>query len=396
MNRYLYIIHYLYFCLKVFFCDTISKRFEFYSHQLQIKVKTDTNEGILCGIIDITSPYSYFSQKYLLSLNEKKPKEIRQFQIQENGNEYSVHEFQAFVMINDDIKINSFNYFVFDRNYYNKHKSLSAFAFGFHIDNELHSLTHSLSYNNPYMSSIFSLAFPNNVEEDYGYLFFGETPTKKMGKEAFNYNSTINIKGNKKYWQTELTNIIIPKYFTVYNTNKYFTYFSTLTPYIIVPKIIFEELITQYFGDYLKSNKCKRFGYGVKEYDCPCSVVQKLPSIGFVMEENYYLLSSADLFFPYENICVFNIISNEDEYGVDANHIVLGIRFLWNFVSEFDYEKKSITLFSNKPFGNINEIKGLLKRKLCFVVLLIIQSSLLLSILLNSYVIFNNSKMRMS
>ena len=114
------------------------------------------------------------------------------------------------------------------------------------------------------------------------------------------------------------------------------------------------------------------------------------------MEENYYLLSSADLFFPYENICVFNIISNEDEYGVDANHIVLGIRFLWNFVSEFDYEKKSITFFSNKPFGNINEIKGLLKRKLCFVVLLIIQSSLLLSILLNSYVIFNNSKMRMS
>ena len=73
MNRYLYIIHYLYFCLKVFFCDIISQRFEFYSHQLQIKVKTDTNEGILCGIIDITSPYSYFSQKYLLSLNEKKP-----------------------------------------------------------------------------------------------------------------------------------------------------------------------------------------------------------------------------------------------------------------------------------------------------------------------------------
>ena len=86
----------------------------------------------------------------------------------------------------------------------------------------------------------------------------------------------------------------------------------------------------------------------------------------------------------------------KNEYGVDANHIVLGIRFLWNFVSEFDYEKKSITFFSNKPFGNINEIKGLLKRKSCFVVLLIIQSSLLLSILLNSYVIFNNSKMRMS
>ena len=394
MNRFLYLMNF--FCIKIFSCEVISKRFEFYSHQLQIKVGTDTNEGILSGIIDITSPYSYSSYNLLLSLNEKKPKEIRQFQLQENGTEYSVHEFQELIKINEDIKINSFNYFVFDRNYYNKYKSFSAFAFGFHIYNELHSLTHSLSYDNPYMSSKFSLAFPNNVEEDYGYLFFGDTPKNKMGKEAFTYNSTIKIKGNKKYWQTELTNIIIPKYFSVYNTYKYYSYFSTLTPYILLPKNIFEELIKQYFGKYLKNNKCKRFGYGVKEYDCPCSIVNELPSIGFVIDNNYYLLSSADLFFPYENICVFNIISNEEEYGVDSNHIVFGIRFLWNFVSEFDYEKKSITFFSKKPFENITSINGLLKGKSIFFVLLIIQSFLLIAILINSYLILNISKVRIS
>lgn len=386
MIEYVYTLIIMFSFSNTYFCNIISKRFEFYTHQLQIKVKS--NERELSGIIDISSPYSYSASNLLLPSSEKKPKEIRTFMIQENGIEYSVHEFQELINLNEDIQLNSFNYFVFDRSYYNKYKPLASFAFGFHIYNELHSLTHLLSNGNPIIKSKFSLAFPNNVEEDYGYLFIGDTPKEKMGKEHFNYNSSISIIGNKRYWQAELTNIIIPESSVVYHTKQYFTYFSTLTPYILLPKTIFEELIKIYFGNYLKNNKCKRFGYGVKEYDCSCSIVKELPSIGFVIDNSYFLISSADLFFPYENLCVFNIISNEEEYGVNTNDIVFGIRFLWNFVSEFNYENKSITLFSSKPFININSIKSLLEKGLILSLLKITIFFLIVALIYIVYVKF--------
>lgn len=146
----------------------------------------------------------------------------------------------------------------------------------------------------------------------------------------------------------------------VYNTKKYDTSFSTTTPYIILTKDIYDDVIYKYLGRHIKSFKCKKYGYGTREYDCDCLVLPELSSIGFIIDNNYFNLKAEELFFRYENRCVLNIILNEDIYNIKENQIILGIHFLWNYNSLFDKVDRGITFFSNEAFPDINIINSLI------------------------------------
>ena len=273
------------------------------------------------------------------------------------------------------MKLRIFNYYVFESDFYNKDIPSSVFAFEAHIYNDLHSITGILYSSYDIEREQFGFTFNSRTEEDKGTLFIGGLSKENI----LQYNTSIKAQGNTPKWKIEMNYIVIEN--SIYKTRKYDTSFSTTTPYIILPKEIYYDIIEQYIGKYIKRYQCKRYGYGTREYDRDCSVLKELPSIGFIIDNNYLTLKAEALFFRYENRCVYNIIPNEDIFDVKENQILFGIHFLWNYNSLFCKEEKRITLFSNETFPDINNLYTLMNHSHMSIVYIIIDLITLVGII---------------
>lgn len=372
--------------IKLISTQILSKKFTFSEHLLQLKGITEANNKTFSGVIDITSPFSYTNNNFLSGLYMDKPKEIRSFQMNYLGKNYDVREFQETLNITVNDSIKNFNYYLLERDFHKKHHPNSVFSFGFNIYNELHSITHSLYNNNLIRKTEFGLTFENKNQENDGWIHFGGLPKDILQREC-QYNTTIKIDGKEGLWSFKNSYIILPKEKKVLSTKEYFAYFSTLTPYIVLPSEPFSFIINNYLKKYLQLHKCRKYGYGFREYDCQCSIIKEMSPIGFIIGNNYLLFHPEDLFHKFENFCVFQIILNEGEgINEDNTSIIFGTRFLWKFIPLFSYEDKSVMLFSKKPFESISNVDQLLlqnKYKLIFIfifILLLIDSFILIRI----------------
>ena len=349
--------------IKLVSTQILSKKFIFSQHLLQLEGITETNNKTFSAVIDITSPFSYTHRNFLFDLYTTKPREIRSFQMNYLGKNYDVREFQETLNITDNDSIQNFNYYLLERDFHNKYHPTSVFSFGFNVHNELHSLTHLLYSNNVIRKTEFGLSFDNKEEENDGWIHFGGLPNDILQSEC-QYNSTIKIDGRGGLWSFKNSFIIFPKEKEVLSTKEYFAYFSTLTPYIVLPTEPYNFVINTYLNKYVHLHKCRKYGYGIREYDCECSILKEMSPIGFIVDNNYLLFQPEDLFHKYENLCVFQIILNEGE-GIDEDntYIIFGTRFLWKYIPLFSYEDRSVTLFSRSPFESISIVEQLLIQK---------------------------------
>ena len=197
----------------------------------------------------------------------------------------------------------------------------------------------------------------NNTENKNkdGLVFFGGVP-KNYINNKYRYNCKVTEKYN--FWSCELPYIYIGeinKYNNsenLYFTNNNYAYFNAAERRILAPKDFMSFLKINYFLDDLNNQNCKYYMYGHNHlFECKCEIKDKFPNISFIIGSYKYTFTSSELFMNYGGgFCQFVIQENH----LRENNFLIGTPFLHKFISNFDYETKYISFYSEKQLEQID------------------------------------------
>lgn len=109
------------------------------------------------------------------------------------------------------------------------------------------------------------------------------------------------------------------------------------------------------FKDYFSNDGCKYTGKNKLEIVCDCDDVIMLHPISFCIGGTEFVLEAKKLFTEYDCNCVLNMEVNTKE-----DQWIIGNAFLFNYLSSFDMDDKTITLYSYNEIlqGKINSINS--------------------------------------
>ena len=239
---------------------------------------------------------------------------------------------------------------------------------------EEYSLIHHFKKNNiiNYLSYGFippSLIINNNLNESNinkeGFIFFGGLP-KKYILNKYRYNCKVTEKYN--FWSCNLPYIFFGEitYYsnpnnTLFFENNNYAYFNGAERRILAPEDFMSFLKHNYFKDEIINGTCKYYLYGMNYvFDCFCNIINIFPNITFIFDNYQYKFTSEELFDYYGGgKCLFLIQGNH----LRKNNFVFGVPFLNKFISNFDYETKYITFYSENKINEIDLNKFFKKRE---------------------------------
>jgi hypothetical protein len=346
--------------------STTSIPFNFYFHQIYFNVKTLTKENHLSSPVDLTSSFTYFpiSSKHFKQV----PQCINKSEIFIESKSFQYNEYQEQISLEEPSRIVArlplFNYYIFEKSFYFPKKPYSVWAFGPHINNSMHSITHSLKNRGYTKSNKFSFLFEKD-NTTYctigGRIYFGDIDSQIL--KAYKYKSEMKINNNEMtVWNCNVSYIFWNYGQFVINNNynnilhkPYIAYFDTLTEYIELPHDMFAYIEEEYLGKYIKNRKCKKYEYSFKEYSCDCSIINSFDDLVFLIDNVAYVFTYKDLFFHHDYYCVFIVTLNDNPNKF--NSIILGSKFISKYISEFNYNATSITFYSQNKL--IHSHKGI-------------------------------------
>ena len=188
-----------------------------------------------------------------------------------------------------------------------------------------------------------------------GLVFFGGIP-KNYINNKYRYNCRLTEKYN--FWSCELPYVFIGeinKYNNsknTYFTNKNYAYFNAAERRILAPKDFISFLKINYFQEHLLNGTCTYYMYGHNHiFECNCALKDKFPNISFIFGNYKYMFTSSELFINYGGeLCHFLIQENH----LRSNNFLLGSPFLSKFISNFDYETKYISFYTENQLEGIN------------------------------------------
>ena len=232
----------------------------------------------------------------------------------------------------------------------------STLAFAFNVDNPNYSLAHLYVHNNITTTKQFGIA--RNITAVYsrahakdGVLYIGGFPphiTQSL------YDNVVYINGNSHLWSVSLDYIYIgSNYKHAYSTKEYVAYLSTSKEDIVVPSDVYDKVVLRrYFG---KENRHVKEHCVVEKYSdsvsCRCDKVNLFNSMSFIINDKEYLIESKYLFKQNsDTYCSFIISRN---HKMKAKRIVLGIYFIWQYQTLFDYDNKCVHLYSENRLNTV-------------------------------------------
>ena len=194
----------------------------------------------------------------------------------------------------------------------------------------------------------------NNKNKD-GIVFFGGVP-KNYIFNKYRYNCKLTEKYN--FWSCELSHIFIGeinRYNNSNNTyfeNSNYAYFNAEQNSILAPDDFMSFLKINYFQEELLNENCKYYLYGASFiFECKCELRDKFPNISFIFDNYKYTFTSSELFIEYGGgFCHFLIQSN----SYRKNNFALGTPFMSKFISNFDYETKYISFYSENKLEELD------------------------------------------
>ena len=209
------------------------------------------------------------------------------------------------------------------------------------------------TYNNDEIMNINETNLDNKNKN--GIIFFGGVP-KNYINDKYRYNCKLTEKYN--FWSCELSYVFIGeinKYNNsknIYFTNKNYAYFNAADRRILAPKDFMSFLKINYFIEELLNRTCTYSMYGHNHiFECNCNIIDKFPNITFIFDNYKYIFTSSELFLNYGGgFCQFLIQENH----LRSNNFLLGSPFLSKFISNFDYETKYISFYSENQLEGIN------------------------------------------
>ncbi len=197
----------------------------------------------------------------------------------------------------------------------------------------------------------------NNLNKE-GLIFFGGMP-KKYIANRYRYNCKVTNKYN--FWSCELPYIFIGDISydnnanNLYFENKNYAYFNGAERRILAPEDFMTFLKFNYFKNEITNGTCKYYLYGMNYvFECICIIKNTFRNISFIFNDYQYKFTPDDLFEYYGGgNCLFLIQGNH----LRKNNFIIGTPFLKKFISNFDYETKYITFYSEKQIEGINLYK---------------------------------------
>ena len=209
-------------------------------------------------------------------------------------------------------------------------------------------------------------AFTLNISfaDNYGNIIFGERPFSEKGLKSIQFKVNENFPSLGSHMKSlSIGNVQI-------DINDYFM-FQGRYQMLFFPYPLFNALKEKVFKKYLNNGMCNLILYiEGKGISCNCAIKQNIEPVIFNFEGESIILEQEKMFIKTQDKCLF-FIRTKTGY----KNIVLNQLFLSYFISFFDYEEKTITLYtSNNSIIAIKETKGVLYIIISNILLLIIQS----------------------
>ena len=194
----------------------------------------------------------------------------------------------------------------------------------------------------------------NNKNKD-GIVFFGGVPKVYIANK-YRYNCKLTEKYN--FWSCELSHIFIGeinKYNNsknLYFENNNYAYFNAADRRILAPKDFMSFLKINYFQEELLNQDCKYYLYGHNYiFECKCELKDKFPNISLIFDNYKYTFTSSELFIEYGGgLCHFLIQDN----SLRSDNFLLGAPFMSKFISNFDYETKYISFYTENKLEELD------------------------------------------
>ena len=125
---------------------------------------------------------------------------------------------------------------------------------------------------------------------------------------------------------------------------------ATGTKNILAPKRFYQKYIIDYYlKEYIGNNACSKKDYGNYDITCKCDDIRYLEAISFIFGNKQFTFTYEDLFYTFEQLCLFAIVQNtkDDEWK-------FGLTFLLKYKTLFDYDSKSISFYSKDELPSID------------------------------------------
>lgn len=225
--------------------------------------------------------------------------------------------------------------------------------------NEHYSLVHRL-YESGFVSER-NFGFSLNSTYDY-MMTVGGIP--KQYKEKYPFVGKCEAIESYK-WGCKMKNVYINN--IIYHNSAEF-YFDIQKNKTLAPKSFFVFLRNQIFNDYLDKKICISVTINlVQHFICECKDLDNFPKLSFYFNKKLTVtLEKSQLFYIINDRCFFSIHNN-----LKNDAWVFQLNFLNNTYINFDYDNKSIKVFSSEPLvTNIIEKKYQLILLVCIILLL--------------------------
>ena len=229
-------------------------------------------------------------------------------------------------------------------------------ALSYNTINDKDSLINNLYRNKLIKDKIFSF---NKMEGNV--LYFGKPINSKK------YSGNCKIRNNK--WACQMINVYVGD--QSYN-KKSNVIFDPKVLGIYIPDPFFKWLDNIFFNEKKKTKACSYENfYEHYFYLCDCKTSKQFPDLHFGIGNYIYTMTYRDLFFTYEEFCVFGM------ENLRRNDFIFGTYFIKLFDIEFNFDSKKITFSTNNNIIQFNEKENEINEEvlqfsiICFIIILL-------------------------
>lgn len=205
---------------------------------------------------------------------------------------------------------------------------------------------------------------------NYGHLYFGGIPKSVIQEKKLYHIAKAKVDESFNTWGFNLSHIIFTyknQSNIIYINNEY-SYINSKKAQVYAPMTFISYFNQTIMKDYFEDGSCTYIPFESKYlFTCKATVAENFPNIAFIVDNIKIEISGKDLFDQSLNQFYFIFRINE----ININQWMFGSDFLSEYITQFDYENKEITFYSDKPFVYLVE-QSILIRKNILITLIII------------------------
>ena len=256
-----------------------------------------------------------------------------------------------------------------------------AIGLGFKGDNNIGSNIVYAMYNNGLIERKNFAFVPYTLH--HGDLYFGDIPQSVIEKNKLKYKMITKVNEEFDTWNVNISHIVFTNGTNVMSVyeNEYYSYFITKKKEIYAPIKFMMFVKDNVMKEFYEKGIC--LGYALdssnRDFICNNEIVKMFPNISFVIENKMFMFTAEEMFTREGSYSYLNIMTNND----NVNQFIIGSDFMMKFVTQFDYDQKSIAFYSDTEFNTFRMINTKGIKIIYTIVIIMLIITILFNILIN-------------